>query len=246
MEGNGKDHVLSYSWQMSSSFQPTRWTLVHRTRGKSEAAKVALSELCAIYYEPVYSFVCYRTGKEDDARDLTHAFFEELLHRESIGDVDPERGRFRNYLLGAVKHFLLKQHQRKLAEKRGGEAEHVIFDPRMGIDAAVEGADESSFDRDWAFALIRRAHAILQEEMIAEGKQKQFEILQPWLDGGVQGALEEARQALGLSANALNVAIHRFRQRFLRLVRAEVESTMLNPGDAAEEFRHLVDVLAKG
>lgn len=246
MEVNGEDFSLSYPCRMRASFHPTRWTLVHRTRGKGEEAKAALSELCAIYYEPVYSFVRHRTGKDDEARDLAHAFFEELLHRESIGEADPAQGRFRSYLLGAVKHFLLKQQQRQMAGKRGGEIEHVSLAPENGGDVVAERADESGFDREWAFALIRRAHAELKEEMVAAGKEKQFEVLQPWLDGGTMGSLEEAGAALGLTPNALNVAIHRFRQRFLRLVRAEVEATTLHPGDVADEFRHLVDVLARG
>lgn len=228
------------------SFHPTRWTLVQRTRGKGLEARTALSELCAIYYEPVYSFVRYQTGKEDEARDLTHAFFEELLHRETIGEIDPSRGRFRSYLLGAVKHFLLKQHQREMAGKRGGQIEHVTLASEVGVDVVASGGDEAGFDREWAYALIRRAHASLQEEMSEEGKLRQFEVLQPWLDGGAMGSLEEAGRTLGLTPNALNVAIHRFRRRFLRLVRAEVESTTLHPEDAAAEFRHLVDVLARG
>lgn len=227
------------------SFHPTRWTLVHRSRSGGEEARVALSELCAIYYEPVFSFVRHWTGREEEARDLTHAFFESLLTKENIGAAaDPGRGRFRGYLLGAVKHFLLKQRGRDQAAKRGGGIEHVpldgVDDPYPGMPAEAD----LTFDRDWAFALIRRALASLETELTAVGKQRQFEVLQPWLDGGSAGSLEAAGAELGLNPNALNVTIHRFRQRFLKLVRAEVESTTATAEDATEEFRHLVEVLA--
>jgi len=224
-----------------SSFHPTRWTLIHRTRGHGEVARVALSELCAIYYEPVHAFVKHWTGREEGARDLAHAFFEDLLSRETIGEsADPARGRFRGYLLGAVKHFLIKQRSRQNTAKRGGTLEHLPLDH---FEIPVTDAD-LLFDRDWAHALIRRAHTTLEAEMSASGKQRQFEILQAWLDGGTPGSLAEAGQELAMNPNALNVAIHRLRQRFLKLVRAEVEATTLNPADLADEFRHLVEVLA--
>ncbi|MGC4017761.1 MAG: sigma-70 family RNA polymerase sigma factor [Luteolibacter sp.] len=225
------------------SFQSTRWTLVRRTRGSSEEAKAALSELCAIYYEPVFAFVTRWTGGGADARDLVHGFFEDVLAREVIGETaDPSRGRFRGYLLGAVKHFLMKHRSREQAAKRGGGVMPVSLEdsePGAWEDAAAELA----FDRDWASSLIGRAVENLRAEMSESGKSKQFETLKPWLDGGSPGSLEAAGLELGMNANALNVAIHRFRQRFLKLVRYEVESTVADPGEATEEFRHLVNVL---
>lgn len=225
-----------------SLFHRTRWTLVYRTRGHGDEARAALSELCAIYYEPVHAFVRHWSRNEGEARDLTHFFFADLLSRESLGEVDVSRGRFRSYLVGAAKHFLLKHRSGERAGKRGGGVNHV----ELPEDLASSDEVDLAFDRNWALALINRAVAALEGEMSAAGKGRQFEVLKPWLDGGAAGSLEVAGSELGLNANALNVAIHRFRQRFLRIVRAEVESTTVNAEDAADEFRHLVDVLAKG
>jgi len=223
-----------------AAFRSTRWTLVQRTQGNDEQAKAALSELCEIYYHPVMSFIERRTGESDSARDLAHAFFESLLTREHLGSPDPERGRFRTYLLGAVKHFLATQYQKDLTAKRGGGVEHTSIEIHE-ISSAPD--DSLQFDRDWANALILRAHAALERDMIDAGNQHQFEILRPFLDGGPQSSREEACNALGFSTNALNVAIHRLRDRFRTHVRAEVAATTADPANVHDEFRHLLAVL---
>jgi DNA-directed RNA polymerase specialized sigma24 family protein len=233
---------MNQSMDSPSSFQCTRWSLVHRSKGEGEKARAALSELCSIYYMPVLAFVRHWSSSEDAALDATHAFFEHLLGRASIGNAHASQGRFRSYLIGAAKHFILNLNSSKHAQKRGGGLEQVELLEDVPVDLNVTLA----FDRDWAFALIRRAHENLERELVANGRGRQFEVLKPWLDGGSGGSLEAAGHELGMNSNALKVAIHRFRQRFLKLVRAEVESTTMNAEDAADEFRHLVDILAKG
>jgi len=225
-----------------SSFHATRWTLVRQAGLRSDAGRTALSELCGIYYEPVFRFIRARTANEDLARDLTHGFFEELLLRESVGAPDPEKGRFRSWLLGAVKHFLARQHAQAMAAKRGGGTEHVELheaaENLTGEDA------RAGFDRDWALALIRRALVSLEGELAAAGKGNHFQMLQPWLDGGAPGSSRETAELLGLSENAFHVTVHRLRQRFRIFVRAEVAATTTCATEADEEFRHLVEVLA--
>lgn len=218
-------------------FHPTSWTLVRQSGQDSEAGRAALSELCANYYHPVHHFI--HTRRPHESRDLTHAFFEELLTRENIGSPDPSRGRFRTYLLGAVKHFLSRQADRSAAAKRGGDQPHIAVD-----DTIPSSPDDTTgFDRDWAFTLIRRAHDNLEAEMNSTGKSDQFNTLRPWLDGGPQASAEAAASTLGLTPNALRVAIHRLRQRFRHLVRAEIESTTDSPAEAEAEFRHLLEIL---
>jgi len=223
-----------------AAFRSTRWTLVQRTQGHDKQAQAALSELCEIYYHPVLSFIERRIGEPDSARDLAHAFFESLLAREHLGSPDPERGRFRTYLLGAVKHFLATQYQKDQTAKRGGGIEHASAD----FHQVSAGPDDSlQFDRDWANALILRAHAALEREMVEAGNQHQFEVLRPFLDGGPQSSREDACNALGYTTNALNVAIHRLRERFRTHVRAEVAATTTDPAHVQDEFRHLLAVL---
>lgn len=225
----------------SSSFHATRWTLVQRAGLRSDEGSKALSELCEVYYEPVLRFILHRVVSEDRARDLAHSFFEGLLKQESLGSPDPERGKFRSYLLGAVKHFLAREHAHSMAAKRGGGNEHI----ELQDDSQVGESDYTGFDRDWAHALIRRAHDVLEQEMIAAGKGAQFQVLREWLDGHPTEPRATAAAELEMSDNALKVAIHRLRKRFRERVRIEVESTTSSEVSANEEFLHLIAVLSK-
>jgi RNA polymerase sigma-70 factor (ECF subfamily) len=136
-------------------FHTTRWTLVRNARGESPQARQALSELCATYYLPVVAFL-RREGRDDDAaRELTHEFFAKVLADDSLGGVERERGRFRSYLLGAVKHFLANQRRDAAREKRGGDAEHLVIrettDTSPGIDVADSSALAVNTEMDAAF-----------------------------------------------------------------------------------------------
>lgn len=222
----------------SSSFHSTRWTLVRRAQGDGTEVRAALSELCEIYYQPVLQFTHRWCGDADRARDLAHGFFEELLSRGSIGAANPVKGRFRTYLLGSVKHFLAHQRERDRAAKRGGDFTRV---PPEDVHESHDDW-ELEFDRAWALALIRRALDSLGDEMEKSGKARQFEILRPWLDGGLAGDVAEAGSMLELSPTALKVAIHRLRQRFRQKVRDEIAATTSDPAELAAEFRHLVEV----
>ena len=150
-----------------SAFHPTRWTLVLRSRGQGEDAKVALSDLCAAYYEPVVAFLRREGRDEDAAREMAHAFFEGCS-TGGVGAPDPGRGRFRSYLLGALKHFLSKHRDAALAGKRGGGAEHVPLvtetDTSPGLPMPGLADDTLAFDREWALTLIARALAALEGE----------------------------------------------------------------------------------
>ncbi|MGI9243690.1 MAG: RNA polymerase sigma factor [Verrucomicrobiales bacterium] len=228
-----------------SDFSATRWTLVLEAGGETPQAKAALRELCDIYYAPVVAFIrrWRQDGDEDLSRDQAHAFFESVLANEQIGAPDPQRGRFRNYLLGAVKHFLLEQRRLAATQKRGGGVPHEPLDEGNHAGAEPGAAD---FDCAWALALIGRALGELESEMGAAGKSEQFTVLRPWLDGNAETPQAEAAEVLGLSGTAIKVAIHRLRERFRTKVRAEVEATLQDPGELDEELRHLVVALGAG
>ena len=224
-------------------FQPTRWTLVLRSRGTDDVAKAALSELCETCYDPVVAFLTRQLGQPDAAREAAHEFFAALLGGSLTLAADPTRGRFRSYLLGAVKHFLANRHASSSSRKRGGEVDHGTLDEAMAVAHETDAA-EAHFDRDWAFALISRALAALEAEMSTAGKATHFTALQPWLIGGGEVPQSNVAQALGLSENALRVALHRLRQRFRDHVRREVAQTVDSPADVSAELRHLIDVVA--
>ena len=231
----------------TSSFHPTRWTLVLRSRGQGEEAKTALSDLCAAYYGPVVAFLRREGRGEDDARDMAHAFFEFVLSH-GVGAPEPGRGKFRSYLLGALKHFLSKQRAAAHAAKRGGDIEHVAIasenDTTPGLPMPGFTDDTLAFDRDWAFALIARALATLEAEHA--GKAETFVALKPWLAGGVDTSQAEVAPMLGISETAVKVAIHRLRTRFRELIRAEVAATVDDPEEVSGELRHLIAVAGRG
>ena len=230
-----------------ANFHPTSWTLVLRACGESDEATAALSDLCAAYYEPVVAFL-RREGRGDDAaREMAHAFFESILGG-GVGMPEPGRGRFRSYLLGALKHFLSKRRDAALAGKRGGSMEHVPLvsetDTSPGMPMPGVEDDTLAFDREWALTLIARALAALEAENAH--KPFVFHSLKPWLDGGANHSQAEVAHALGMSETAVKVAIHRLRSRFREFIRAEISATVSEPAEVADELRHLVAVASAG
>ena len=219
-------------------FHSTRWTLVLRASGGGAEAEAALADLCAAYYAPVVAFLRRDGRGEDAAREKAHAFFASVL-ASGVGAPERERGRFRSYLLGALKHFLSKHRDAALAEKRGGGAEHIPLttDTAAGLPLPAAPDDALAFDREWAFTVIARALAALEVE-----KPAHFTALKPWLDGGAACAQADAARALGMTETAVKVTIHRLRVRFRELIRAEVAATVHDPADAGDELRHLIAI----
>ena len=175
---------------MTSSFHDTRWTLVSRSRGSEPEARAALSELCEAYYAPVVSFLRRDGRDEDTARELAHDFFARLLAGGVMENADPQRGRFRSYLLAALKHFAGDQRDKAHAAKRGGGQSHDSLDANRTTDATGAGlqiADkttelpDAAFDRQWALTVLARALTALEADMRDGGKADHFDILKPWL-----------------------------------------------------------------
>lgn len=236
-----------------SSFALTRWTLVLRARGETPEARAALSELCAAYYLPVFRFLRCEGREDDTARELAQEFFARVLAGRGLGGAQPEQGRFRSFLLGAVKHFLADVRDRERRLKRGGgrvpeslEA-GTLTSPGIEIAAPEALAPDAWFDREWALAVVERAVQELAREQGEAGKAGQFEILKPWLLGEVEGLSSAvAAQRLGVSEVAAKVAIHRLRQRFREAVRREIAPTVAGEEEIAGELRYLVEALAQG
>ncbi len=232
-------------------FATTRWTLVARAQGETPDARAALSDLCEAYWQPVFRFLLREGRGEDDARELTQDFFARLLRQPSIDSASPTSGRFRSYLLGALRHFLADRsdHARRL--KRGGGVVPTSLDtePSEGgaaVTPTVPPADDTWFDREWAFAVMEHALARLQEEFADERKAAQFALLKGWLAGDATPIPQaEAAEKLGLTEGAVKVAIHRLRRRFRDLLHAELADTLPDHADPAEELRYLVTVLGR-
>ena len=234
------------------SFAPTRWTLVLRARGETAQARAALSELCEAYYQPVLHFLQREGRLEDEARELAQEFFAVVLLGSGFDEADPERGRFRSYLLGALKHFLADQRKRELRLKRGGgiavESLDVTADEDTGslqVADTTQPLPDAFFDHQWALAVIDRAMTALEQEFEADVKTDQFNELKVWLMGeDPSHSQRDAARRLGLSEGAVKVAIHRLRKRFRDVVRAEISQTLRDSSLLDEELRHLINALS--
>jgi DNA-directed RNA polymerase specialized sigma24 family protein len=232
------------------SFHTTRWSRVMAARGASTEAQIALAALCEAYYEPVQAYIAYTTRDLGDPRDLTHAFFARILAGAALAGAEPRRGRFRSYLLGAVKNFLSETRQRAQAAKRGDGLPPLSLhsgtptDPGFEMPAAKETAPDAWFDRRWGLALLQRALDTLGSEHQARGDTRHFTQLKPWLTGEAIGQSQADLAAdLGMSEGAVKVAIHRLRKRFREIVQAHILETVSTEEEMREELRYLIDVV---
>ncbi len=235
-----------------SAFHTTRWTLVLRSRGEAPESRAALSDLCGAYWTPVFRFLRREGRNEDESRELAQAFFTRLLAGGGIEKADPEKGRFRSYLLGALKHFLAETRRNEGRQKRGGgaviesiESAGTETSPGLQILDPAAAIPDAYFDREWALAVMDRALKTVQASFDESGKVKQFETLKPWLIGDTENLSQTAAAAeLGMTTGALKVSIHRLRKGFRDAIQAEIAQTVTTPAEIAAELRYLIEVLS--
>jgi len=233
----------------AASFHTTRWTRVGLAKTESEDGKRALADLCDAYYEPVVAFLRWELRDADAARDMSHAFFAEMLAGGTIAGVERGRGRFRTYLLGAVKHFLANQREAARRMKRGGGMVNVSLDE--DLSGALNLPDErqispdAAFDREWALTTLAHAMEMLKQECEKDGRSEFFHRIKPWLTGdathGDQGAVAEA---CGMTPAALKMAISRLRRRFRECVTEEIAGTLDDVAMVETEMQELFAALS--
>lgn len=234
-----------------SRFPETSWGLVLAVRDSAQARR-AFDVLCGRYWMPVYASLRRQGFAPPDAEDLTQGFFLHLIERDTVTRADPERGRFRSFLLGALRWFLANQGERERARKRGGECKFVSIDTTEAeASLAGEGSKQASlelqFDQQWARSLVHHALTALQSEYTERAQEATFHALRACLDAGtVPPSYAELASQLASSEGAVKVAVHRLRQRFRELLRSEVELTVAAAADVDDELRHLRDVFAAG
>ncbi len=231
-------------------FATTHWSVVLAAGHAGDTvARPALEALCHAYWYPVYAFLRRRGIPPADAEDFTQGFFLHLLERGVLGRADPDRGRFRSFLLACLNHYVADERDKARAQRRGGgQAGWALdmsgADRRYALEPAHQETPDRLFDRHWALTIMERALARLREEQVAAGRGREFEALQRFLTGVTDGGdYGETAALTGLSANAVAVGVHRLRQRFRDCVREEVASTVATPGDMEEELRHLLMAL---
>ncbi len=218
----------------------------------SEHALSALSELCQIYWRPVYLFLRRQGIPQHDAQDLTQSFFADLIENRAYAKADEMKGRFRSFLLGTLKHFLAHARDRDRAQKRGGGVLRVHLDEAALSEVEMHAARcqnwsaEGVFEREWATSLLRHALDRLAQEYAVAGKDALFEALKVHLTGGPTAAApyEEMAKQLGRAATTLRSDVARLRARYRAILREEVTGTLIDPSDVDEELRHLRQAMA--
>jgi RNA polymerase sigma-70 factor (ECF subfamily) len=234
---------------MSERFATTQWNVVLAARdGTDTEARRALESLCEAYWYPLYAYVRRRGHAADEARDLTQAFFADLLSRDFLAAVDRSKGRFRSFLLASLEHFLSHERDKERTLKKGGGVRFLPLD----IDVAEtryrhEPADpltpELVFERRWGLMVMERAMERLQVESSGDQPER-FEHLKPYLTGSEPHTqYREIAASLGMTESAVKAAVHRLRQRYGRLLRAEIAETVADPAEVDDEVRHLLTVV---
>jgi len=210
----------------------------------------ALEELCKTYWFPLYAYVRRRGHAKADAEDLTQAFFARLLAKNFLANLNAERGKFRAFLLVALKHFLANEWDKARTQKRGGGDPHLSLDwqtadTKFQVATQNEPSPDKAFDREWALALLAKVIERLQQECVAEGRAKLFEQLKTFLmAGGGDSAQAEVAKSLGMEEGAVRVAIHRLRKRYRALLRNEIANTLSDAAMVDEEMRALFGAFA--
>lgn len=210
----------------------------------------ALQALCKTYWFPLYAYVRRHGHSKEDAEDLVQAFFARFLAKNYLAGLSEGRGRFRAFLLAALKNFLINEWKHARRQKRGGGAtpfslDWETADTKFQVAAQNEPSPDQAFDREWVLALLSKVIERLQTECAAEGKAKLFEQLKVFLAAGKsETAQSEAAKALGMEEGAVRVAVHRLRKRYRQLLRDEIANTLSDPAMVDEEMRALFGVFS--
>jgi RNA polymerase sigma-70 factor (ECF subfamily) len=232
-------------------FHTTEWSVVLRAgRPDDSDAATALARLCERYWYPLYAYARRRTGNVHAAQDLTQAFVARLLETNAVGAASPDRGRFRAFLLTALKNFLTNEHERAGAQKRGGGLRRLSLDfdsgeTRYAMEPRDDATPERLFERRWAFEMLDAVMARLAAEHASAGKSESFEVLRATLVGDREAQpYAEIAQRLGTTPEAARQAARRLRLRYRELLRDAVAQTVADPSEIDDEIRSLMTALA--
>jgi RNA polymerase sigma factor (sigma-70 family) len=245
--------------QAPDRFATTRWSVILSCADSGtneEKARVALAELCRIYWRPIFSFVCRRGHSVQDAQDLTQDFFLMVLEGDLLKRADRNRGRFRSLLLKSLGNFLNDAADKRHARKRGGDVQFVSWDDWMAeapsqltlsAQALESWPAERLFDLRWAATVVEQALRRLREECESQGKLRAFDALRSCLGAEREDvSYPTLSRTLGVPEATVKRLVHRLRQRYRSLLRDEVAETVADPAEVDDEIRHLCAVLAAG
>jgi RNA polymerase sigma-70 factor (ECF subfamily) len=234
-----------------ASFATTHWSIVLEAgQSKDVDGSVALAELCKKYWLPLYAYVRRRVQDTSEAQDLTQEFFTRLLEKDILAQANPERGRFRSFLLTAMQNFLTNEWRKAQASKRGGglrtlSLDFTVGDSKLSFEPGHDWTAERIFERNWCITLLDHVLSQLREEYDASGKAELFTALRPFISSNRQeGSLAALAEQLEMTEGAVKVAAHRLRKRYRELLRSELTQTVADPTDVDDEIAWLFSALA--
>jgi RNA polymerase sigma factor (sigma-70 family) len=232
-------------------FKTTHWTVVLDARNREfPLAQDALAHLCRIYWRPIYSYLRRVGHSPEDAQDLTQEFFARFLQKDYLKAMQPEKGKFRGFLLMALNRFRANEWDRANRLKRGGGRQFISIDApdtenRYRAEPVDNVSPEKAFEHSWAIALLEQVHSNLEAEFSAPDKAKLFQELKIFVSGEQeQTSYGQIAQKLNMTEGALRVAVHRLRQRYRELLRHEIANTVTSIEEIDDEIRHLFATLS--
>jgi RNA polymerase sigma factor (sigma-70 family) len=233
-------------------FDTTRWTLVLAAKDwASPAAREALEALCNVYYQPLYAYIRRHGHSPDEAEDLTQGFFARLLEPDFLKNVDRTKGKFRAFLLASCKYYLSNERERAAAQKRGGKSLTISIDRnaaegRYQLEVADHCAPEDTFDRQWARTLLDHTFDQLQRDFEKDGQIERYYALKPTLTKDDKVPYSQVASTLGITEDAVKVAVHRLRGKFRDTLRARIAATVGTATEVDDEIRDLFSAFGGG
>lgn len=235
--------------EKGAQFPSTHWTVVLKAGNNSSEAHEAMSNLCSAYWFPLYAFIRRRGYSAEEAEDLTQEFFIQIINGQLLCRLQKEGGKFRSYLLTALKAFLANQWHRQHAQKRGGGRQFVPIDEtaeaRYQAAASELTMPEIEFDKQWAFTLLNRVLGAVRKDYEDRGSGNLLDHLKSFLPGSeTPASYEQTAKTLHMTETAVRMAVHRLRKTYGRLLREEIAQTISGPEQIDEEIRALIQVLS--
>ena len=238
------------------AFLTTHWSVIDKIAADGDTPNQALiNELLKKYWKPVYCFLRQKGYDNEQAKDLTQGFFEEVvLERDLIQRAEQARGRFRTFLLAALEQYLARVHRKETARKRIPkdklvQLEHI--DPGE-LPEPVDGlSPEQSFNYAWVSSLLDKLLAEVQAKCLADDKELHWQIfhervLQPIMENTRALSLKEICDKYGIedekkASNMIITVNRRFRAALKRYLRRSVTRDV----EVDEELRELMQIFSR-
>ena len=218
-----------------------------RVQGGGPPGAEALAELCTAYWFPLYGWARRSGVPAADAEDLVQGFFANVVRKRLFERANEAKGRLRTFLLTSFRHYRADVHDHVSAERRGADRV-VSFDALAGEESYLaEGVSAATpdafYDRQWALTVLEQAMRRVADDYARRNKGADYAQLQRYLTETGDADYESDAEALGISAGAVKVAVHRLRDRFREALREEVGSTQEDEENIDEELAHLLRAL---